>query len=245
MHPRGPDETQVTGRYAVFQTTRWSEIECAQGALSPAAAEALNLLCKVYWTPVYTQARIKGLNHEEASDITQELFGKLMRNEFLASVSRVKGRFRTFLLACLDHQIASHWERVSAKKRGGNAEHVGLEAACEMSVRMRSPDREFDYRWVIALISETLKRLEKECESEGRADTFQALKGLLVCDEDAGGAQRCSERLGISETAVRAALYRMRKRYKELFREEVARTLSSPMDVDDEIQHLMGVLQHL
>lgn len=241
--PSGKADQAAAGHYAVFQTTQWSKIECAQGALSPAAVEALNQLCEVYWVPVYSQARIKGLNHEEASDTTQELFGKLLRNEFLSSVSRGKGRFRTFLLACLDHQIATRWERSSAQKRGGAAEHVGLEAANDVTVMARAPDREFDYRWVVALMREVLKRLEVECEADGRAETFRTLKGMLACDDDPGGARRSSERLGISEAAVRAALYRMRKRYKELFREEVARTLASPMDVDDEVRHLLGVFQ--
>ena len=243
MIPSGKETQSAAGHYAVFQTTQWSKIECAQGSLSTAAVEALNQLCEVYWVPVYSQARLKGLNHEEASDTTQELFGKLLRNEFLSSVSRGKGRFRTFLLACLDHQIATRWERSNAQKRGGAAEHVGLEAASDITAVARAPDREFDYRWVVAMMREVLKRLEAECEVEGRGEAFRALKGLLVCDDDAGGARRSSECLGISEAAVRAALYRMRKRYKELFREEVARTLASPMDVDDEIRHLLGVFQ--
>ncbi len=226
-----------------FETTQWSLIERARGPLTKASAEALNHLCQVYWKPIYKHAVRKGLDHHEASDATQEVFQKLMRNEFLENVGRERGRFRTYLLACVDNHLVSRRARDHAQKRGGNAPHIGLGEAERESASGRRPDQEFDYQWMLVLIGEVLRRLQSECEADEKAGLYHALKPLLTQETETGGTRQAAQALGISEEAVRAALYRFRKRYKELFREEVARTLTNPFDVDDEIRHLMQVFQ--
>lgn len=236
----GTDASRSSG---IFQTTHWSVIERARGPLTDAAAQALNHLCQAYWKPIYIHARAKGLDHHEASDAVQELFAKLMRNEFLDKVGRDRGRFRTFLLACVDHHLASRWAKDHAQKRGAHAEHVELGAARDQSTPSRSPDQEFDYQWMLALVREVLNRLKVECDADGRSALFNALKGLLAHERDTGGSHEAAAALGISEEAIRAALYRLRKRYKEMFREEVARTLANPFDVDDEIRHLLQIFR--
>ncbi len=237
------DAAEATRPTNLFQTTHWSVIEAARGPLTDSAREALNYLCDAYWKPLYTHARLKGLNHHEASDVTQEVFQKLVRNEFLDKVGPARGRFRTYLLASLDHHLATRWAREDAQKRGAHAEHVELSAIPEQRSALRSPDQEFDYQWMLAIIAAVLNRLRIECEAGGRQHLYNTLKNLLVNDADMGEARKAAQQLGLSDEALRAALYRMRKRYRELFREEVGRTLANPFDVDDEIRHLLQSLR--
>ena len=237
------DAVAATRLANVFQTTHWSEIEAARGLLTDSAREALNHLCDAYWKPLYAHARIKGLNHHEASDVTQEVFQKLMRNEFLDKVRPERGRFRTYLLASLDYHIATRWARDHTQKRGSHAEHVELSAVPEQQSAIRSPDQEFDYQWMLAIISSVLNRLRAECEADARSGLYATLKNMLVHDADSDEARKAAATLGLSDEARRAALYRLRKRYRELFREEVGRTLANPFDVDHEIRHLLQSLR--
>jgi RNA polymerase sigma-70 factor (ECF subfamily) len=187
---------------------------------------------------------MKGLDHHEASDAAQEVFQKLMRNEFLHKIGPERGRFRTYLMTCVDHYLASRWSRQHAQKRGGTSEHVELDSASEQPTGVRRPDQEFDYQWMLALVREVLSRLHADYRAEGREDLYTALKSLLVPEADIGESRRAAETLRMSPDAVRAALCRMRKRYKELFRQEIARTLANPFDVKAEIRDLLQVFQH-
>lgn len=225
-----------------FETTHWSWIEKARAHPSGAASRALSYLCEVYWTPVYGHARSRGLNEVEAQDATQEFFAKILANNFLQNVSRSHGRFRSYILASFDHLLADRWEKSRAQKRGGSTTiHLGPEAAHNERDGQRSPDQEFDYQWLLALVRRVMLTLEAEYRSTGRSDVYVALRPLLL-GESATRAEAIGKSLGLTTANTRTVLHRLRRRYKELFRTEVARTVTHPLETDDEIRCLLRIL---
>lgn len=225
-----------------FETTHWSWIEKARAHPADAASPALSYLCQVYWTPVFSHARFKGLSEVEAEDATQEFFAKILANNFLQNVSRRHGRFRSYILASFDHHLADRWEKARAQKRGGAGTiHEGTEAAQNERDTRRSPDQEFDYQWVLALVRRVLLTLEAEYREEGRGEVYDALRPLLM-REGVTGAEAIGISLGFTAANTRTVLHRLRQRYKELFRAEVARTVTNPIETDNEIRCLLRIL---
>jgi RNA polymerase sigma-70 factor (ECF subfamily) len=231
-----------------FATTRWSVVAAAGGTGGEAeAGAALETLCRTYWYPLYAYVRRKGRGPDDAADLVQGFFVSLLERHGVAAADRGRGRFRTFLLASLDHYVANEWRRAAAQKRGGGAVVVGLDFSdgerrygLEPSHDL-TPDRVFERRWALALIDAAMSRLRAEYESRGRGNVYEALSDLIGGD-GAEGYAGVGRRLGMTEAAVKVAVHRLRKRCRELLREEVGQTVASEAEVDDELRHLFGAV---
>lgn len=228
-----------------FRTTHWSVVLHA-GRGSNDSQASLEKLCRSYWHPIYTFVRRRGYGEHETQDLTQEFFARFLASDSLESVSPEKGRFRTFLLAALKHFLASEWRDANRLKRGGGKEFISYEEfSAEESNGVPATDgREaevlFDLRWARSLLATSIGRLEKEMSREGLAERFAALKPFL--QGEAGSYAEASARTGLSESAVTSAIYRMRRRYAEILRDEVSQTVATPGEVEGEIRHLIAVL---
>jgi len=214
---------------------------------SPRAAEALEQLCRTYWYPLYAFVRRRGHGPEDAQDLTQAFFARLIAKRDLAAVDRTRGRFRSFLIAAMQHFLANEWDKARAQKRGGGVRVISLDAVSAEAryarepADLETPELIFERRWAMALLDKVLVRLRGEYEARGQGDLFEALKGTL----GGGGAEghaATAERLGMTEGAVKVAAHRLRRRYRDLLRGEIAGTVASPDDVDDELRHLLAVL---
>lgn len=226
--------------FAAFPVTRWSLVAEAAGE----AEASLEALCRQYWPPVYAVARQAGHDAETSKDLTQGFFSKLLEKGWLADADRGKGRFRTFLITALKRYMVNEWRRDHAAKRGGFAEMVPVEV--EMAERIGAvetaaslaPDRLFDRRWAITLLDATMRRLGTEYPEK----EFALLKESLTAGRGEIDYADLAEQLSISEGAARVTVHRLRKRYRALIREEVLRTVSSDIEVEDEMRALMEAL---
>jgi RNA polymerase sigma factor (sigma-70 family) len=230
-----------------FATTRWSLVLAAGGdRASPETGQALAALCEAYWYPLYAEARRRGLSPEDAGDRTQAFFARLLEKGDLAAADRQRGRFRSFLLASFGHFLSNQWDRERAAKRGGgrvvtiDAAKVESRYALEPS-HEATPERLFDRRWALTVIDRALGRLREESQRQGKAEQFDALKGALAGDRGTPYAE-LAQRLGTTEAAVKTAVCRLRGRCRELIREEIAQTVASPEDVDEELRALFAAL---
>jgi RNA polymerase sigma-70 factor (ECF subfamily) len=227
----------------MFATTRWSLIVAARDRNAPEARAALSELCRVYWYTVYAYVRHRGWSHDEAQDVTQEFFTRLLEKDVLASVDEGRGRFRSFLLAACRHFLSNERDRTHAQKRGGDRHVLSLDFADaegryhQEPARAETPERLFERRWAVALLGQVLDRLQQEYLAAGKSRLFQSLKIYLTGDGGPSYAQVAAE-LGSSEGAVKVAIHRLRRRYRELLREEIAQTVESAEQVEDEIQAL-------
>lgn len=232
----------------VFVTTRWSVVVSAQGKDSPEAARALEHLCQAYWYPLYAHVRRLGHGPADAEDLTQAFFAKLLEKGWLAVADRDRGRFRSFLLGSLKHFLANEWDRARAEKRGGRVQIISLDAPVgEDRLRQEpatatTPEREFDRRWALALLDTVLGRLEREYAEQGKAALFQQLKGTLGGDRADRAHAQPARALAMSEGAVRVAAHRLRRRYRELLRLEIAQTVATANQVEDELRQLFAAL---
>ena len=232
----------------VFATTHWSVVLTAGGNDSPASREALENLCRIYWYPLYAYLRRRGYTEHDAQDLTQGFFAHLLKRDSLQRVAREKGRFRSFLLASLNYFLADERDRASAQKRGGGREVLSLDARqAEERYRLepvdeRSPEKIFEYRWAMALLDQVLARLGQEFTDAGKRELFERLQSLLVEGTGDRTFAEVAQDVGLTEEAVKKAAQRMRRRYHVLFREEIAQTVASPADVDEELRHLCAVL---
>jgi len=231
-----------------FTTTRWSVVLEAQGK-SPAAQEALEKLCRIYWRPVYGFVRRQGTAPEEAEDLTQGFFALLLERRDFDAVRKEKGRLRSYLLTSLKHFLASEHRRAMTAKRGKGQRLVPLE---ELSVIDRteieladplSADRLYERRWALTLMEQVLRRLKEEYQTAGNAELFDCLKQLLPDEPGAPSRAEIAAQLGMTENAVRQAFHRFRHRYQVLLREEIAHTVAIASDIEDELRHLIAVLR--
>jgi len=231
-----------------FVTTHWSVVLAAQSR-SPAAQEALEKLCRTYWRPLYGFVRRQGCGPEEAQDLTQAFFALLLERRDLEAVRQEKGRLRSYLLVSLKHFLANERHRASAAKRGKGQHLISLEELRDEDradfgpADSSSPDRLYERRWALTVLQQVLERLEREYVAAGNAPLFDRLKDLL-----ADNVERCSQAeiataLGMNENAVKQAFHRFRRRYRETLREEIAHTVATPGDVEDELRHLISVLR--
>lgn len=217
----------------------------AGGASSPEARRSLAVLCEDYWFPLYAFVRRTGHSAEDAQDLTQEFFVRLVDKHFLAAADSRKGRFRTFLITALKRFLANEYDRARAQKRGGGQRLVSLES---LEARYRqepadtlTPERIFEQQWALALLDQVLARLQTEMTTDSKAALFDALKGHLTGSQATGYAATAA-RLGMTEGAVKVAAHRLRQRYRELLREEIAQTVTSLEEVDEEIRYLFTCL---
>ena len=238
----------VSAGSPVFATTHWSVVLQAGGEPSPTAVAALENLCRTYWFPLYAFVRRKGLGEEDAKDVTQQFFTCLLeRNDFRAVDAR-RGKFRTFLLTALTHFLSNERDRAQAAKRGGGKVIFSLDGISpEEFQRIEpssdlSPDKLFDQRWAVRLLEAAMTRLEAEMIAADRSTQFEALRKFLADEPEDGDYDVVAARLGSTSQAVAVAVHRMRVRYRQLVRSEVANTVSSPMEVEEEMRYLWAAL---
>jgi RNA polymerase sigma-70 factor (ECF subfamily) len=228
-----------------FATTRWTLIVAAQQPAAEARA-ALADLCGVYWYPLYAYIRRRGHDASTAEDLTQAFFTRLLEKDVLAAANPDKGRFRSFLLTSCQHFLANERERANALKRGGgrvvSLDLGGAEARYRREPEShQTPERHFERHWALTLLAQVLERLRGEYEAGGKGRLFAALKGQLTGEGTADYATLGAE-LGLRKGSVKAAVHRLRKRYGELLRAEIADTVASPEEVEDEIRALFAAL---
>ncbi len=231
-----------------FATTHWSVVLTAKEGDSPQAAAALAELCRTYWYPLYAFVRRKGHSSHDAEDLTQAFFARLLEKNYVAQAERERGRFRTYLLAALTHFLADEWDKARRLKRGGGRKIVSFDvASAEERYRLEPSDqldaaKLYERRWVTTLFEKVLARLEQEFRDSGKGELFVGLKGSLLAEDSGLSYAELGAQLGLKEDAVKQAVRRMRLRYRELFREEIAQTVAGPGEVEDELKHLFAVL---
>jgi len=232
---------------AKFPTTRWTLIVSAGQGSGGAAGDALAALCERYWYPIYAFTRRRGYSSPEAQDLTQEFFARLLEKRSIEQADPAEGRFRTYLLSSLQYFLADESERRLALKRGGAVHHLSLplesgEERYQHDPRSQeTPERIFERRWALALIERVLSLLRQSFEREGRAGHFDRLKPFLLGTDAAPYAELAAQ-LGATEGALRLAVHRLRRRYRDLFRAEIADTVAFPEEIDGEIRYLLKVL---
>jgi RNA polymerase sigma factor (sigma-70 family) len=232
---------------ALFPNTHWSVVLAARHGNAPQAAAALETICGSYWQPLYAYARRSVRSPHDAEDITQEFFRRLIEKGWLESVDRDKGKLRTFLIVALKHFMSKEWRRAASHKRGGGQSHVQLDTALAESRFAADPgsltaEDAFDQQWALTVFDLTLTKLQAEHAASGKPEDFEAFKSCLVSRRGAIVYSEIADRLGMSEGAVRVAVHRFRKRFRELYREQVAQTLSQGADLEEELRHLAGAL---
>ena len=231
-----------------FMTTHWSVVLAAGAESSPDATAALETLCRTYWYPLYAYTWRRGYNPHDAQDLTQGFFVRLLARKDLAQVDRQKGRFRSFLLASLQHFLADEWDKASAAKRGGQATTLSLDVpAAEQRYQQEPadelrPEKIYDRRWALTVLDRAQANLKGEFAADGKSDLYEALKIFLSGERTDQTHAQVAVRLGKSSDAIRCAVQRLRHRYGELIRAEVAHTVASPGQIDDEIRHLLAVI---
>jgi RNA polymerase sigma-70 factor (ECF subfamily) len=212
------------------------------------AQTALTRLCQTYWYPLYAYIRRRGYSTHDAQDLTQALFAHLLERRALASADPNRGRFRSFILTAANNFIAHEWEKARAQKRGGRLEILSLDlAAAEKRydlepVENSTPDKLFDKQWALALLEEVLNRLEVEYQRAGRAELFRALKQTLTGTRESQPYDLLATELGMSLGAVKVAVHRLRKRYRELLNIEITNTLADPEQAEEELRDLFAAL---
>jgi len=230
----------------VFATTHWTVVLAAGKRSTPQSDAALEQLCRTYWFPLYAYVRRRGHTKEDAEDLTQAFFARFLAKNYLEGLSAERGRFRAFLLASLKHFLTNEWKKSQRQKRGGGEMPLSLDwqtADTQFQVAATnepSPDKAFDREWALALLNKVIERLQKECEAEGRAKLFAQLKIFLTAGKGGTAQAEVAKTLGMEEGAVRVAIHRLRKRYRELLRDEIAQTLADAADVDEEMRALFG-----
>ena len=242
------DPPAVARSTSLFPVTRWSVVAeaCDERGGEPAAA--LEELCGTYWMPLYAAVRRFGHNPEDAKDLTQGFFVRLLEKDWLQVADREKGRFRTFLMVALKRYLANEWHRGQAAKRGGGVALVPLDTGLAerlyggSGAHSLTPEQLFDKRWALTLIETALARMEREYREAGRGGEFEALKPCLTAGRGEIAYRELAGMLGLGEGAARVAVHRIRKRYRSLFREEIARTVRDEDEVEEEMRSLMEAL---
>ena len=231
-----------------FSSTQWSAVIKAGRGSSPEAHRALASLCEVYWYPLYAYARRRVSNVHEAQDLTQAFFAELLEKNYVGAATPDRGRFRAFLLTAFKNFMSKQWEKGRAQKRGGGRTPISLDfASVDSRINLDpaaglTPEQYYDQEWAIALLGNILERLQTEFEESGKSKLFEELKGFIIGDHSGTTYSQVAETLEISEAAAKKSASRMRKRYRELLREEIAQTVSEPDEVDDEIRNLFATM---
>jgi RNA polymerase sigma factor (sigma-70 family) len=232
-----------------FATTRWSVVAAAGGAPSPEAREAVATLCRAYWYPLYAYARRRSASADDAQELTQEFFAHLLEKESLRSADPARGKFRSFLLTAFQRFLGHQRDRARAQKRGGGRAVLPLDFQAGERLYRRepadhaTPEAVYERRWALTLLEQTLARLRQEMVKAGKGRLFECLKGTLTGEEGVGPYARLAEELGLSEQAVKVAVHRLRRRYGELLRDEIAQTVGTPEEVEDELRALFAAVR--
>lgn len=231
----------------VFATTRWSVVLAAGYGEAAPAQRALETLCRAYWYPLYAYVLRKGYGPEEAKDLTQEFFSQLISKDRVRQADRNKGRFRSFLLARLDYFLAREWSRAHRQKRGGRFTFISMDEPEHRyqlePVDLETPERQFLRQWALTVLKQAMNALQQECEASDKAPLFREARNLISGERHGAAYAQISKTLQMGEGAVRVAVHRLRQRYGELLRHEIAHTVNSEAEVDEELRYLFHVLR--
>jgi RNA polymerase sigma-70 factor (ECF subfamily) len=232
-----------------FTTTHWSVVMTATEAPSPQAAEALERLCRIYWYPLYVYVRRKGYDAHDAQDLTQEFLARLLARNYLRVADRNRGKFRSFLLGTLEHFLAREWTKARAQKRGGGRPLFSLdEVDAENRYRLEpahelTADRIFDRRWATTLLERAMARLREVYAADDKGNLFARLEVFLTGNAPETSYVEMAASLKMSEGALKVAVHRLRQRYGELVRDEIAQTVATPEEADEELRYLAALLR--
>lgn len=254
IEPAAPGRTQ----HMVFHDTRWTVVRAAAGRLNPdgtndpAAQAAFAQLCRTYWSPLYACLRSRGVPRHDAQDLTQGFFVHLLDGRLVHQADGRRGRFRSFLLTAFENFVRDERDRARSQRRGGQYQFVSLWEVDQAEARFDSdravaaswvaPEQFYEFQWASALVDAALDRLRADLLHRDRESLFERLRPFLVGGEELPADPEAAAALGLSPSALRTAFHRMRRQYGQLLREEVARTVASPQDVDTELRHLCAVL---
>jgi RNA polymerase sigma-70 factor (ECF subfamily) len=238
--------TSPTGN--VFATTRWTVVLAAGNKRAPQADAALEELCRTYWYPLYAYVRRQGHSSADAEDLTQAFFARLLEKNYLEGISSDGGKFRSFLLVALKRFLANEWDRANSQKRGGGVAPLSLDLQ-EADTRYQinpadnvSPDKLYDRVWAMTVLERVIVRLRDENSADGKGKIYSHLERFLMVGKDDISYGQTAIALQLTEGAVRVAVHRLRRRYRELLREEIAQTLADPALADEEMQALFSAL---
>lgn len=236
-------------RWAQFSATSWTNLLVARQGNSAESDAALEKLCRSYWYPLYAHVRRRGFDPDTAQDLTQDFFHRILRENYLGSADRTKGKFRSFLLAALDHFLLDQRKRANAQKRGGGQVIISLDDQDaegryqnEPSVDL-SPERLFTRQWFLTLYDQVLAQLRDDCIAAGKGPQFEVLKTFLTDDTGFRDYAEPALKLGMTTNAVAVAVHRLRERCRELMYVEIARTVAGPEEMESEVRHLLATLE--
>lgn len=232
---------------SIFATTRWSVVLTARDGDGHDAQAAMETLCQTYWRALYAYARRQGLSPHDAEDATQAFFARLLEKDYLQAVQTERGPFRAFLQMAFKRFLSKERERGTALRRGGEAKHLGVdfleaEAACAHDPPQLAADEVFESQWAMTALGAAMATLREEFRAAGKEREFDVLKATLSTPKDGNSYEQMGAALNLSDGATRIAAHRMRKRFRELFRAEVAQTVATHEDVNEELRHLIAVL---
>jgi RNA polymerase sigma-70 factor (ECF subfamily) len=245
VNPVNDDAPKTAGQ---FSTTHWSVVLLAGQTMSPESLGALEKLCGAYWQPIFLFARRKGWGEEDAKDLTQQFFTRLLERNDFSGLDPSRGKFRTFLLTAFTHFLTNEYDRASALKRGGGQKTFSLEEFSPdelgdaAATAKFSPALIFDQRWAKSIVQAALQRLKREMSTAGKELQFETLKTYLTANAGEGDYATAAKKLGVEASSVSVIVHRLRQRYRELVRAEVAQTVTSPVELEEEMRYLFEVL---
>jgi RNA polymerase sigma factor (sigma-70 family) len=231
-----------------FTTTHWSVVLAAGQAASPQSEAALEKLCRAYWYPLYAYVRRQGHSPHDAQDLTQGFFALLLEKNYVGLADREKGKFRSFLLSAVNHYLGDQRDRANALKRGGGKVIISLEEQAaegrwsQEPATNLSPEKEYEKLWAVTVLQQALIHLRNESYEAGRDKPFEELKMFLEGEARPGDYAAVAAKLGMTPNSVAVTVHRLRQRYRELVRAEIANTVSTADEIDDELRHLFAVL---
>jgi RNA polymerase sigma factor (sigma-70 family) len=247
--PVSDKEPLVPGSAAAwFVTTHWSVVLEAKGNDSVRASEALETLCRIYWRPLYAFIRRNGYTRADAQDLTQEFFSRLLSKDYLRHLRDQRGKFRSFLLTFVKHFLADERDRATAQKRGGGQVALSLDDIpgedlfVAQTANQITPDQLFERRWAETVLDQALRRLSQEYHANAKGALFETLKDVQPGEHGIQSYAQLGAQLGMTDVAIRSAVHRLRRRHREILREEIAHTVTRPEDVDNEIRYLIALL---
>ena len=248
MSSSNREQPSVSQNAGQFATTRWSMVVEAGRRSSPKAAQALATLCGIYWFPLYAYVRRHGHSADDAQDLTQEFFVRLLDKQTLQVADRERGRFRSFLLTSMKNFLAKEWRRGATQKRGGGQSVISLDFDDgENRYRLEpshdaTPERIFERQWALTLLDQALTTLRAEFDAAGKIEFFDGVKMFVGGEKSTVPYRELGDQLKMSEGAVKVAIHRMRRRYRALLREEIQQTIGAAEDVDEELRQLFDTL---
>lgn len=231
-----------------FATTQWSMIVSAGRIGHPTAQQALEQLCESYWLPLYSYVRRRGYSAEDAQDLTQEFFARFVQHNRVARADQQKGRFRSFLLTSFKNFLSDEWDKVRAQKRGGGMQFVPLQFETGEATYVHepaenvTPEEIYERRWALTLLAKVLSRLKQEHEEDGKGELFTALTPCLIGERTAQPYAELAQKLGTTEVALKSAVHRLRKQYRQVLRQEIGNTVATEAEIEEELNYLFTVL---